>query len=45
MAPEVVGINGKCSIESDLFSIGIVLLELDNVLTLDYSKVTFEEYN
>jgi len=45
MAPEVVGINGKCSLESDLFSLGIVLLELDNVLTLDFSKVILAEYN
>ncbi len=31
--------EGKYRKESDLFSLGIVLIELDNYLTFDYSKI------
>ena len=42
MTPEVQ--EGNCCIESDLFAFGIILLELDNAATFDFSKVTNKEF-
>lgn len=37
--------EGKHRKESDLFSLGVVLLELDNYLTFDYSKVNDSDFS